>query len=58
MITKFYETTLNTSMIDKKTDERERVELKKLYNFYLDERKDIFKSTERLYHDLFGDNLR
>ena len=38
-ITILYEKTLNQSMIDKKIDEREAQELKKIYNHYLDKRK-------------------
>ena len=38
-ITILYEKTLNQSMIDKKIDEKEALELKKIYNHYLDKRK-------------------
>ena len=38
-ITFLYEKTLNQSMIDKKTDEKEALELKKIYNHYLDKQK-------------------
>ena len=38
-ITLLYEKTLKTSMIDKKTDEKEAQELKKIYNHYIDKKK-------------------
>ena len=37
-ITILYEKTLNQSMIDKKIDEKEASELKKIYNHYIDKR--------------------
>ena len=36
-----YEKTLNQSVIDKKIDEKEALELKKIFNHYLDKRKQI-----------------
>ena len=39
-ITILYEKTLNQSMIDKKIHEKEALELKKIYNHYLDKRRD------------------
>ena len=36
--TLLYENTLKTSMVDKKIDEREAEELKKIFNHYLDKR--------------------
>ena len=39
VITLLYEKTLTQSMIDKKIDEKEALELKKIYNHYLDKRK-------------------
>ena len=50
-----YEKTLNQSMIDKKIDEKEALELKKNYNHYVDERKEIVNSTEFRVEDIFGD---
>ena len=44
-ITILYEKTLNQSMIDKKFDEKEASELKKIYNHYIDKRKEIMNST-------------
>ena len=45
MITLLYEKTLKQSMIDKKTDEKEALELKKIYKHYLDKRKKIMKKN-------------
>ena len=42
-------------MIDKKIDQKEALELKKIYNHYLDKRKDIMDSTKFKVEDLFGD---
>ena len=42
-------------MIDKKIDEKEVLELKKLYNLYLDKRKQIMDSTNFKVEDIFGD---
>ena len=39
VITLLYEKTLKTSMVDKKIDEKEVEESKKIYNHYLDKRK-------------------
>ena len=54
-ITILYEKTLNQSMIDKKTDEKEAQELKKIYNHYIDKRKEIMDSTKFKVEDIFGD---
>ena len=54
-ITILYEKTLNQSMIDKKIDEKEAQELKKIYNHYLDKRKEIMNSTKFRVEDIFGD---
>ena len=50
-----YEKTLNQSMIDKKNDEKEAQELKKIYNHYIDKRKEIMNSTKFKVEDIFGD---
>ena len=50
-----YEKTLNQSMIDKKIDEKEAQELKKIYNHYFDKRKQVMDSTEFKVEDIFGD---
>ena len=54
-ITILYEKTLNQSMIDKKIDEREALELKKIYNHYLDKRKQIMDSIKFKVEVIFGD---
>ena len=54
-ITILYEKTLNQSMIDRKIDEKEALELKKIYNHYLDNRKKIMNSTKFKVEDIFGD---
>ena len=54
-ITILYEKTLNQSMIDKKIDEKEALELKKIYNHYIDKRKEIMNSTKFKVEDIFGD---
>ena len=54
-ITILYEKTLNESMIDKKIDEKEAQELKKIYNHYIDKRKEIMDSTKFKVEDIFGD---
>ena len=50
-----YEKTLKESMLDKKIDEKEAQELKKIYNHYLDKRKEIMKNTNFKVEDVFGD---
>ena len=50
-----YEKTLNHSMIDKKIDEKEAQELKKIFNHYVDKRKVIMDSTNFKVEDIFGD---
>ena len=42
-------------MIDKKIDEKEVQELKKIYNHYIDKRKEIMNSTKFRVEDIFGD---
>ena len=42
-------------MIDKKIDEKEALELKKIYNLYIDKRKQIMDSTKFKVEDIFGD---
>ena len=54
-ITILYEKTLNQSMIDKKIDEKEAQELKKIYNHYVDKRTEIMNSTKFKAEDIFGD---
>ena len=45
VITLLYEKTFETSMVDKKIDEKEAEALRKVYNHYLDKRKEILKNT-------------
>ena len=42
-------------MIDKKICDKEALELKKIYNHYLDKRKEIMNSTKFKVEDIFGD---
>ena len=55
VITLFYEKTLKQSMVDKKIDQKEAEELKKIYNHYIDERSEIMKNTQFKVEDVFGD---
>ena len=55
VITLLYEKTLKQSMIDKKIDEKEAMEMKKIYNHYLDKRSEIMKNTSFRVEDVFGD---
>ena len=42
-------------MVDKKINDKEAMELKKIYNPYLDKRKEIMKNTHLKVEDVFGD---
>ena len=42
-------------MIDEKIDKKEALELKKIYNHYLDKRKEIMNSTKFKVEGIFGD---
>ena len=53
-ITILYEKTLTRSMIDKKMMKK-ALELKKMYNHYLDKRKQIMNSIKFKVEDIFGD---
>ena len=55
VITFLYEKTLKQSMVDKKIDEKESQELKKIYNHYIDKRSEIMKNTQFKFEDIFGD---
>ena len=55
VITLLYEKTLKKSMVDKKIDEKEAQELKKIFNHYLDKRSEIMKNTKFKVEDVFGD---
>ena len=50
-----YEKTLKQSVIDKKIDEKEALELKKIYNDYIDKRSEFMKNTSFKVEDVFGD---
>ena len=50
-----YGKSLTQSLIDKKRDEKEALELKKRYNHYLDKRKQSMDSTKFKVEDIFGD---
>ena len=41
-------------MFDKKIDQKEAEELKKIYNHYLDKRKEVVKNTQFKVEDVFG----
>ena len=55
VITLLYEKALKQSMIDKKSDEKEAMELKKNYDHYIDKRSEIMKNTQFKVEDVFGD---
>ena len=54
-ITLLYEKTLNQSMIDQNVDEKKALELKKIFNHYIDKRKEVMNSTKFKVEDIFGD---
>ena len=45
---------LKQSLINEKIDQKEAEEIKKVYNPYLDQRKEIMKNTQFRVEDLFG----
>ena len=55
VITLLYEKTLKQSMVDKKIDEKEAQELKKINNHYIDKRSEIMTNTSFKVEDVFGD---
>ena len=55
VITLLYEKTLKQSMVDKKIDEKEAQELKKIFNHCIDKRSEIMKNTSFKVEDVFGD---
>ena len=55
VITLLYEKTLKQSMVDKKIDEKEAQELKKIFNHYIDKRSENMKNTSFKVEDVFGD---
>ena len=54
-ITILYEKTSTQSLSDKKIDEKEALELKKIYNHYIYKRKEIKDSNKFKVEDVFGD---
>ena len=48
---------MKQSRIDRKTDEKEPEELKRIYNKYIDKRKEIMKNTSFKVDDVFGDAM-
>ena len=55
VVTLLYEKTLKQSMVDKKIDENEAEELKKIYNHYIDKRSEIMKNTQFKVEDVICD---
>ena len=49
------EKTLEESMVDKKIDQKEADELKKIYIHYIDKRSEIMKNTQFRVEDIFSD---
>ena len=54
VITLLYEKTLKQSMVNKKIDEKEAEELKKIYNHCIDKISEIMKNTQFKVEDVFG----
>ena len=54
VLTLLYEKNLKTSMVDKKIDEKS-TRTEKIYNDYIDKRKEIMKNTSFKVEDVFGD---
>ena len=50
-----YEKTLKSSMIDKKRDEKESYELKKIHNHYIDKREETMRNTQFKVEDILDD---
>ena len=55
VITRLYEKVLIQSMVCKKIDEKEALEVKNIYNHYLDKTKEIMKHTSSKVEDFLGD---
>ena len=49
-----YEMALKQSMVDEKLDEKKAMELKKIYNYYLDKRSEIMNSTQFKVEQVIG----
>ena len=52
-----YEKALKKSMVDKVIDEKEGLELRKIYEFYLKNQKKIMSETKVSVEDIFGDKV-
>ena len=46
---------MKQSIVDRKIDEKEAQELKKIYNHYIDKRSEIMKNTSFKVEDVFSD---
>ena len=57
VITLFHEKTLKIYMVDKKLNQKEVEELRKIYNHYLDKRKESMKNTQFRVEDILGDKI-
>ena len=57
VINLLYEKTSNQSMVDKRIDDEEVLQLKKIYNHYLHKRKEIMKNSSSNVEDVFGDAI-
>ena len=55
VITLLYEKTLKQSMIHKKIDEKETLDMKKIYNHSIDKRSEIMKNTSFKVEEVFED---
>ena len=55
VITNLYEKNLKQSMIDEKIAEKEALDLKMIYNHYLDKTKETLKNTQFKVKDKLGD---
>ena len=55
VITLLYEKTWKTFMVNEKIDEKEALELKEIYNHYVDKRNQFMKNTQFKVEDVFGD---
>ena len=51
----FCEKTLKSSIVDRRSDQKEAEELKIIYNHYLDKRKEVMKNTTFKVEDVSGD---
>ena len=57
VITLIYEKTWKQKLIEKNIDEIEALELREIYNRYLDKRRDIMKNTQFKAENIFGDKI-